>query len=234
MNKIAIITGGSRGIGKAVAHEFASHGFNLIICGRNQESLENLAQSLTSEKKISVDFFKADLSIKKDCLDFVDFVKSKTSNVNVLVNNAGTFQPGRLIDEPEGQMKYQMDLNFFSAYHITRGLWNYFPKNDRSHIFNMCSIASITAYAAGGGYSVSKYALMGFSKSLREEGKADGIRVSAILPGATFTDSWSEAGIPESRFMRASDVAKSIYNAYEINEFSNIEEILIRPIQGDI
>ncbi len=233
MNKHAIITGGSRGIGKAVATEFASHGFNLIICGRNEETLIKFTEEL-SAKCISVHYFIADLSQKDDCIGFVNFVKTKTNRVDVLVNNAGVFLPGTLMDEPEGQMQYQMDLNFFSAYHITRGIWNLLPHNDRGHVFNICSIASVVAYSAGGGYAVSKHALLGFSKSLREEGKSLGIRVSSVLPGATYTDSWSGADIEESRFMRTSDVAKSIYNAYDINEFSVIEDVLIRPILGDI
>lgn len=233
MNKIAIITGGSRGIGKAVATEFASHGFNLIICGRNEKTLVEISDEL-SPKGVSVEHFIADLSKEEDCIGFVNFVKSKTNRVEVLVNNAGVFLPGTLMDEPEGQMQYQMSLNFFSAYYITRGLWNLLPRNERSHVFNMCSIASIVAYSAGGGYAVSKHALMGFSKSLREEGKELGVRVSSVLPGATYTDSWSGAGIEESRFIQSIDVAKAIYNAYDINEFSVIEEVLIRPVLGDI
>ena len=107
-------------------------------------------------------------------------------------------------------------------------------RNERGHIFNMCSIASILAYEAGGGYAVTKHALLGFSKSLRKEGMPLGIRVSAVLPGATLTDSWAGVDLPQSRFMRAEDVAQTIVIAWDINERSVMEEITIRPVEGDI
>jgi len=98
----------------------------------------------------------------------------------------------------------------------------------------MCSIASVTAYAAGGSYSVAKFALMGFSKSLRLEGMPHGIRVSAVLPGATLTDSWAGVDLPASRFMDPADVAETIHTAFEINEQTVMEEVLLRPLLGDI
>jgi short-subunit dehydrogenase len=102
------------------------------------------------------------------------------------------------------------------------------------HIFNMCSIASIKAYANGGSYAISKFALLGFSKCLREELKSFGIRVTAILPGATMTASWDGIDLPESRFMKVEDVADSVYAAYSLSTRSVVEEIIIRPQLGDI
>jgi short-subunit dehydrogenase len=98
----------------------------------------------------------------------------------------------------------------------------------------MCSIASIVAYDAGGTYSLVKHALLGFSKSLRKEGMALGIRVTALLPGATLTDSWAGVDLPADRFMKPSSVAKVCYTAFEINLDTVMEEVLIRPLLGDI
>lgn len=131
-------------------------------------------------------------------------------------------------------MEMQMQTNVFSAYYVTKGLWSIMKRSERGHIFNMCSIASILAYEAGGGYAVTKHALLGFSKSLRKEGMPLGIRVSAVLPGATLTDSWAGVDLPQSRFMRAEDVAQTIVIAWDINERSVMEEITIRPVEGDI
>jgi short-subunit dehydrogenase len=98
----------------------------------------------------------------------------------------------------------------------------------------MCSTASITAYTNGGSYCVSKFALYGLSKVLREELKPHGVKVTAILPGATYTASWEGVDLPPERFMKAEDVASAISNAYGMSPGAVAEEILIRPQLGDI
>jgi short-subunit dehydrogenase len=98
----------------------------------------------------------------------------------------------------------------------------------------MCSIASIKAYPNGGSYAISKFALLGFSKCLREELKSFNIRVTAIMPGATLTASWEGVDLPEERFMRVEDVADTIYGAYSLSGRSVVEEIIIRPQLGDL
>jgi short-subunit dehydrogenase len=107
-------------------------------------------------------------------------------------------------------------------------------KEKSGHIFNMCSIASIKAYPNGGSYAITKFALLGFSKVLREELRENGIRVTAVMPGATKTASWEGSDLPDSRFMKAEDVAEVIFNANAISERSVVEELIIRPQLGDI
>jgi len=98
----------------------------------------------------------------------------------------------------------------------------------------MCSIASITAYAHGGSYSVSKFGMLGFSKSLREELKPHGIRVISVLPGATFTRSWEGADVPEERMMPAEDIAELVWTACSLGPRTVVEEIVVRPHLGDL
>lgn len=234
MNRIAVITGSSRGIGLAVAEKFAMQGFDIVIHGRNQKELNAVANNIQTRFQVKVTGVAADLSSKDECSSFVRDVIALHSSIDVLVNNAGVFLPGTLMEESDDQMEKQMNTNFFSAYFTTKGLWTVLKKNERSHIINMCSIASITAYDAGGGYAVTKHALHGFTKSLRKEGIPFGIRVTSIMPGATYTDSWSSADLPQSRFMTTSDVANTVWNAWEINEHTVMEEVIIRPIEGDI
>jgi short-subunit dehydrogenase len=102
------------------------------------------------------------------------------------------------------------------------------------HIFNICSIASIKAYANGGSYAISKFAMLGFSKCLREELRNYDIRVTAVMPGATKTRSWDGADFPDERFMKIEDIADTIYAANALSARSVIEEIIIRPQLGDI
>jgi hypothetical protein len=90
------------------------------------------------------------------------------------------------------------------------------------------------AYPQGGSYSISKYALLGFSKSLREELKSYNIKVTAVMPGATLTDSWKDSELPEERFIPAEDIASIIYNTTLLSDRTVVEDIIIRPQAGDI
>jgi short-subunit dehydrogenase len=98
----------------------------------------------------------------------------------------------------------------------------------------MCSIASFQAYRNGGSYAISKFALLGFSKCLREELKEHRIRVTAIMPGATRTRSWEGAGLPDERFIPVEDIAHAVYATYALSPQSVVEELIIRPQEGDI
>jgi short-subunit dehydrogenase len=102
------------------------------------------------------------------------------------------------------------------------------------HIFNIASIAALQAYPGGGSYGISKFALDGFSKNLRHEMKEQGIKVTVVYPGATYTDSWKSSGISADRFMKAEDIAHMIYAASQLSPQACVEEIVIRPQLGDI
>jgi short-subunit dehydrogenase len=174
------------------------------------------------------------MSLEKEVKAFGAFVLGLKRQIDILVNNAGFFVPGDISTEPDGAFERTMYANIFSAYYMTRSILPAMKTLKSGHIFNMCSIASIKAYANGGSYAISKFALLGFSKCLREELKSFGIRVTAILPGPTMTASWDGIDLPESRFMKVEDVADSVYAAYSLSTRSVVEEIIIRPQLGDI
>jgi short-subunit dehydrogenase len=138
------------------------------------------------------------------------------------------------MEEEDGTLESMIESNVYSAYYTSRGLIAIMKQNKLGHIFNMCSIASIKAYPNGGSYAISKFALLGFTKVLREELKPFGIRVTAVMPGATKTASWEGTDLPDSRFMKTEDVAEVIFNAYSISSRSVVEEVIIRPQLGDI
>ena len=124
--------------------------------------------------------------------------------------------------------------NLYSAYYVTRALLPSMMKKKAGHIFNMCSIASLQAYSNGGSYSISKYALMGFSKNLREELKPYNIKVTTVYPGAVYTSSWEGSGIEPSRILEVYDIAEMIYAASLLSPQACVEDIVIRPQQGDL
>jgi len=235
MKKVAVVTGGTKGIGKAIIRKFAANGFDIVTCSRNSEDLQSLKNDVEREfTDIEVLTRKSDLSIKAEVNDFISFVLSKHSHIEVLVNNTGVFLPGEISSEPEGRLETMINTNLYSAYRLTRGVLPQMIHDKRGHIFNICSIASIVPYANGGSYSITKYAMLGMTKVLREELKLKGIRVTAVLPGATYTASWEGAGIPEDRFMKSEDVAEMVYGTYALSGNSVVEEIVIRPQEGDI
>ena len=199
MSKLAVVTGGTKGIGRAIIEKLAASQFEVATCSRNESEIESLSQQIQSSYGVKVHGMKADLSVKSQVGAFVAFVLALEKPVEILVNNAGLFLPGRVTDEAEGTLEKLIQTNLYSAYHVTRGLVGSMQKRKSGHIFNICSIASLMAYPNGGSYTISKFALLGFSKSLREELKPHQVRVTAVLPGATLTDSWKGTDLPEKR-----------------------------------
>jgi short-subunit dehydrogenase len=231
MNKSVIISGGSQGIGKALVKKFLKEGFNVYTCGRHAEKLTALEHEFSNS---SLKTFVADLSQKNQVTEFANWILSHEKSIDVLINNAGFFMPGQIQNEEDGVLEAQIEANLYSAYHLTKALLPTFQSKKSGHIFTICSTASITAYTAGGSYCISKFALLGFTKVLREELKTQGIKVTAVLPGATLTPAWDGVNLPESRFIPADDVAETIYSAYQMSPSTVLEEILIRPQLGDI
>ena len=119
----AVITGASRGIGKAVAHLFALHGYNLFLCSKTEENLLQTVEELkTSFPNISIDAKAFDLGKKQEAKLFGEWVAGNADTLDVLVNNVGTFIQGNISDEPDGALEQMLEVNLYSAYHTTRAL----------------------------------------------------------------------------------------------------------------
>lgn len=234
-NKLAVITGGSKGIGKAIIEKLMAEGFDIITASRTDTLLQRLEMELMVDyPQQRFHYISADLSKKEDVERFAAFISGFDRKIDILVNNAGLFVPGAIHSEEEGQLELMINTNLYSAYHLTRALIGLMLREKSGHIFNICSTASITPYTNGGSYCISKYALYGMTKVLREEMKPFGIKVTAVLPGATRTASWDGVDLPEERFMKADDVAEVIFSAYSLSNAAVVEEILLRPQDGDI
>ncbi len=230
-----VITGASKGIGKAIAAGFAAEGANLFLCARNELTLYNtVAELQVKNSNSTINAQVADISTKEGAENFGQWILSKSVPVDVLINNAGHFMPGSVYNEEEGLLQKMIDTNLYSAYHLTRKLLPAMIKRREGHIFNMCSVASLQAYHNGGSYSISKFALMGFSKNLREELKQYNIKVTAVYPGAVMTESWSGFDNTTQRIMEAGDIAAMIVAATKLSPQAVVEDIIIRPQLGDL
>ncbi|QJD77850.1 SDR family oxidoreductase [Spirosoma rhododendri] len=224
MKLLAVVTGGTKGIGRAIADKLVTEGFDVVVCARSVDGI-------TGESYLP---FAADLGTRAGVDALIGYVRSLGRPVDILVNNTGVFLPGQIQNEAEGTFEQLMNTNVASAYHLTRGVVGEMVARRKGHIFMMCSTASITPYTNGGSYCISKFALLGMSRVLREELKPTGVKVTALLPGATLTDSWAGTDLPTDRFMEATDVANSLWAAYTLSASAVIEEILLRPQLGDL
>lgn len=229
-----VITGASKGIGKAIAEIFAQHHHHLFLCARNEKALFATVKEL--EKKYLSAIIKAktcDVSRTEEAKGFGAWCL-EYGVPDVIVNNAGAFLPGNVHDETDGQLENQMATNLYSAYHVTRAMLPWMMEHRRGHIFNICSIAGLQAYENGGSYSISKFAMDGFSKNLRHEMKGYNIKVTTVYPGAVLTDSWGNFDNSKQRIMEAADVAQMVYAASQLSKGACVEEIVLRPQLGDL
>ena len=229
-----IITGASKGLGKAIAAKFAEAGHSLFICSRNELEINATRQLLnTRYPQCSIQAMKVDMSKPHEVQSFAQWCLS-FGRPDILVNNAGQFLPGSIHKEEDGLLEQMINVNLYSAYNLTRALLSSMMEAKQGYIFNICSIASLQAYANGGSYSISKFALLGFSKNLREELKPFNIKVTAVMPGAAYTDSWIGSGIDPQRIMEANDIAEMIYTATLLSPQACVEDIVLRPQLGDL
>ncbi|MBU6325283.1 MAG: SDR family oxidoreductase [Bacteroidetes bacterium] len=229
-----LISGATRGIGRAIAIEFAKRGCSIAFCARNEEAVNAFELLLRRDFHIEAFGFAVDLSSKTEVQQFGVLALQRLGGLDILVNNAGVFLPGTIGMEEDGVFEQLMAVNLAAPYHLSRVLLPELKKSKRAHVFNVCSTASIMAYTNGGSYCISKFGLLGMSKVLRAETLGTSIRVTAVIPGATLTDSWSGSDLPAERFMKAEAVATAVASCWDVNESAVVEELLIRPLQGDI
>lgn len=225
-----LITGGSQGIGLAMALQFIASGDHVTICASSEVSVK---QALEIEPRLDARVCDVrDL----DALTMLarDVQVLRAGRIDILINNAGKYIPGQLHSEPEGVLEDMLLMNLLSAYRLTRLVVPGMIQRREGTIVNICSTASFTPYPNGGSYGVSKFALLGFTKTLREELKSHNIRVVAVMPGATRTASWDGSGVAPERLMDPHDVAHAIVSACSLGQSCVIEEIVMRPMAGDI
>lgn len=221
-----LVTGASKGIGLAIARRFAGAGSRATICARDV--------SAVSREHPELECIACDVADKAQVQALAARVLADGHAPDLLVNNAGAYLPGSIQEEADGTFEAMIAVNVASAYHLTRALLPAMVSRGSGMIINVCSTASVTPYVNGGSYGIAKHALYGFNKTLREELKPHGIRVVALLPGATLTASWAGSDLPDERFMPPEDIAELAWTAWSLSGRSVVEELLVRPMLGDI
>ena len=231
----AIVTGATKGMGLAISKHLAANNYNLALCARNAAELDKLKSQLQAKHpELDIIVLPTDCSKPDDVSRFAEFVGSHFDFVDVLINNAGLFIPAKMMEEGDDDLAMQMQVNVFCPHYLSKYFGSRMQQAGRGHIINICSISSVKPTFTAGSYSISKVALLGLTKVLRDELMSSGVKVTAVLPGSTLTGSWEGTTIPASRFVDADDIARSVIACLNMSPGANVDEIIIRPLKGDI
>jgi len=230
-----IITGASKGMGRAIAVLMASKGANLALCARNQSHLLSLKKELESQyPTIKVYIESVDCAKKEAVLHFANNALEYFGHIDVLINNVGIFKPANILDEEEDELQNHMNVNLYAPYFMYKKIGKSMRERKSGTIINICSIASKEIIVSAGSYCVTKAALLSLNNIMREELKEHDVKVTAILPGSTFTSSWEGVQIPREEFVQAEDIAETVNSVINMSKGANIDEITIKPLHGQI
>jgi short-subunit dehydrogenase len=230
----ALITGASSGIGAVYAKRLAEQGYDLILVARNAEKLRELAVEITDKTGRSVETFPADLTRSCDLRKVEDLLKTD-SGITLLVNNAGVGATSTLLDSDVAEMERLIALNVTAPMRLAYAAVPGFVARGNGTVINIASIVAIAPERLNGVYGGSKAFVLAFSQSLRHEVADKGVRVQAVLPGATATDFWDAAGrpienLPAAIVMSATDMVDASLAGLQLGEFVTIPAL---PEQSD-
>ncbi|HUL34583.1 MAG TPA: SDR family NAD(P)-dependent oxidoreductase [Candidatus Eisenbacteria bacterium] len=228
---VALVTGGSRGIGRAIALRLASLGAAVAICGRDKEKLKVAGDEIASVggKAFGV---RTDVTVEKEIVHFVDAAEKQLGPISILVNNAGTGSGGfgAIQDKTEAEWDHVMSTNLKSVFFASRAVIPGMIARHGGDIVNISSLAGKNTFAGGGIYCASKWALQGLSGCMAEDLRAHGIRVSVICPGSVATDFMGRGQKDPSRVLTAEDVAHAVAMVVTQGPQSFISEVQMRPV----
>jgi short-subunit dehydrogenase len=225
-DKVALVTGASKGIGKAIALTLARQGVSLAISARTKGELERTAAEIR-QSGVKCLAFTGDMSKEDDIKQFVQACLKEYGSLHILVNNAGMgyFKP--VYELRTSEWDEMFNLNARGLFITTRECLPYLRKAGESVIVNIVSLAGKNFFVNGGGYAASKHAVLGFSRCLMLEERNNGIRVLAICPGSVDTD--FSADPKRKKVLQAQDVADSILHMIQLPQWAMVSEIDIRP-----
>ncbi|WP_028593977.1 3-ketoacyl-ACP reductase [Paenibacillus assamensis] len=210
-NKVALITGAGKGIGKAIAHALAKEGTNLGLIARTSADLEKLQAELQEQYGIRVSIVSADIANQESVDQAVAALVGELGQVDILINNAGTATFGTLVDMDPKEWERIIQVNLMGTYYVTRAVLPHMISQNSGNIINVASTAGERGFATGSAYNASKFAVMGMTEALMQEVRKFNIRVTALTPSTVNTELATNAGLKigdEDRMMQPEDVAE--------------------------
>jgi hypothetical protein len=231
----ALITGATKGMGRAIAIAFAHEGINLAICSRNATDLSAFKNELQQiNAAIKVLTVVADGSKKEELLRFAGSAEQELGFISIIVNNLGMYEYSSILDDNADTFEKMMNTNVMPAYELYRYFGKTMIAARRGHIFNICSVAALNPIAEAGSYSVTKAALLSLNKVMRLEMQEHSVKVTAIIPGSTLTDSWKGMEVDKDTMVSPEDIASAVMSVYKMSTGANVDELIIKPVGGQL
>ncbi len=233
---VVLVTGASQGIGSAIAEVFArelGQKVRLVLVARNGGALDAVAARCRAHEA-TVTVRPCDVTDSGAVARLSEAVTQQLGGVDVLVNNAGQFRPAAFLETSVEDFDAMIAANLRSAFLVARAFVPEMVKRGRGDVFNMSSVAGRQGYPRGAAYCAAKYGVRGLSAAMRAELRGTGVRVCTVFPGATVSPSWEGSGVPEERMMPTEDIARAFFDIYQLSRRTVVEEIVLRPEQGDI
>jgi NAD(P)-dependent dehydrogenase (short-subunit alcohol dehydrogenase family) len=231
--KIAIVTGGTRGIGLAIAQRLVSEGSRVAICGRTPATVERVARELGDKDRVFG--MAADIRKVEGVRAFFAAVDGAFGGLDILVNNAGEGLYRKVGDMTPEEWHHNIDLNLNGAFYCAHEAVQRFRPRGGGFIVNISSLAGRNAFSGGAGYNASKFGLNGFTEALMLDHRYDGIRVSSIMPGSVATEFSGDPGKPRegdtSWKVAAEDVAEAVAMVLRMPARTMVSRIEMRPSQ---
>jgi len=232
--QVALVTGASRGIGLAIARTLAGKGCNLVITGRDEQALRRIGRELAS-RKIQILVQSCEVRDPQSVDDLFRVLRRQFQRLDILINNAGIAHANLTVDKlPLPVWQDVIDTNLTGAFLVTQAALAIMKRGGT--IVNNLSIAANRVFAGCSAYNASKHGALGFTSTLREELRPRGIRVIALLPGATGTDIWKTLWpqAPRNKMMSPATVAEAVVNALLLPPNATVETLEILPTAGPL
>jgi 3-oxoacyl-[acyl-carrier protein] reductase len=227
---VALVTGASRGIGRAIALQLASLGASVAICGRDRAALEESLSAL-AKTAVSVHSQIADVTKLADVSDLVATTESTLGPITILVNNAGIGLFGPVHEKTEADWDRVLDTNLKSVFLVSRAVAPSMIRRGSGDIINISSLAGKNAFAGGGIYCASKWGILGLSGCMAEDLREHGIRVSVICPGSVATEFSGRSAKDPSKVLSPEDVAHAVEAIVTQGPHSFLSEMHLRPLR---
>ncbi len=225
INKIALVTGATHGIGRAIAVALAGESYDLILVARNANELAELKADIGQIYGVMVLTIPADVAIAEDRQRII----SQAAEIDILINNVGQYIGGSVLNTSIMDFQSQINTNALSALHLSQGLCDTLAVSECAHIINIGSVAATNLNPETAAYCLSKQLMLEISRLLQKELQPKGIKVTSILPGATQSRSWEGIDTSQMLLMPADAVANAVMYAINAPKDVLIEEVVVRP-----
>jgi 3-oxoacyl-[acyl-carrier protein] reductase len=227
-NKVAVVTGGTRGIGRAIAERLLAEGARVAICGARQKSVDEALDLLAPKDRVFGTM--ADVSKLEDVRRFIGAVKQHFGAIRILINNAGAGIFRSVADMTPEEWQHMIGLNLTGAYYCCHEVLPLFIEGGGGDVVNISSLAGKNAFAGGAGYNASKFGLNGFSEAMMLDHRHAGVRVTTIMPGSVDTEFGGSAASDKNSWKIApEDIAEIVVNVLRMPRRTTIGQIEVRP-----